>query len=125
MRVLRQSGLSMPRTLLDPLLRDSARRLRRDATGAERVLWRAIRGEALGVRFRRQNPIGGAIADFACVELRLVVEVDGGQHCGEADAARDSGMHAAGWRVLRYWNNEVMENLDGVLADITRVVRDR
>jgi very-short-patch-repair endonuclease len=115
----------MPRTLLDPLLRDSARRLRRDATEAERLLWRALRGEALGVRFRRQHPIGGAIADFACVEVHVVVEVDGGQHGGDADAERDAMMAAAGWRVLRYWNNEVIENLVGVVADIARVVAEQ
>ena len=121
--VLRQ-GLPMPRTLLDPLLRDSARRLGRDATDAERILWRAVRGSALGARFRRQHPIGAAIADFACVELRLVVELDGGQHGGAADAERDALMHAAGWRVLLYWNNEMIENLGGMLAYITRAIRE-
>jgi very-short-patch-repair endonuclease len=114
----------MPRTLLDPLLRDVARRLRRDSTEAERRLWRAIRGSALGVGFRRQHPIGSAIADFACVEGRLVVGLDGGQHGGAADGERDAGMRAAGWRVLRYWNNEVIENLEGVLADIARVLAE-
>ena len=115
----------MPRTLLDPLLRDAARRLRRDSTEAERILWRAIRGSALGVGFRRQHPIGSAIVDFACVEARLVIEIDGGQHGGAADAERDEALRAAGWRELRYWNSEVMENLDGVLAEITRALKAR
>jgi very-short-patch-repair endonuclease len=115
----------MPRTLLDLLLRDAARRLRRDPTEAEHKLWRAIRGSALGVGFRRQHPIGSAIADFACVEGRLVVELDGGQHGGAADGERDAAMQAAGWRVLRYWNNEVIENLEGVLADILKALAER
>jgi very-short-patch-repair endonuclease len=110
---------------LNPNLRDAARRLRRDATEAERRLWRALRGGALGVAFRRQHLIGGAIADFACVEAMLVVEVDGGQHGGTADAERDERMRAAGWRVVRYWNNDVMEKLEGVVADIERAVRER
>jgi very-short-patch-repair endonuclease len=112
----------MPRIINDPMIRDYARKLRADATKAEKRLWRALRGETLGVRFRRQHPVGGDIADFACVELRIVVELDGGQHGGEADAARDTSMRAAGWRVLRYWNNDVMDSFDGVLADIARVV---
>jgi primosomal protein N' (replication factor Y) len=92
-------------------------------TDAERTLWRAIRDEALGVRFRRQHPIGTAIADFACVEAKLVIEVDGGQHGGVKDAARDAALQAAGWRILRYWNNEVIENCDGVVADVLAALR--
>ena len=115
----------MPRTLVDPLLRDSARRLRHEQTDAERMVWRALRAAALGVTFRRQHPIGAAIVDFACVEARLVIEIDGGQHGGAADAERDEALRAAGWRVLRYWNSEVMENLDGVLAEITRALKAR
>ncbi|MGG5817913.1 endonuclease domain-containing protein [Falsiroseomonas sp. HW251] len=114
----------MRRTLIDPVLRDSARRLRRDATAAEKVLWRAIRRSALGVTFRRQHPIGGVIADFACVEARVVFEIDGGQHGGECDEARDAALNASGWRVLRYWNNEVLENLNGVLADMARALKE-
>jgi len=95
-----------------------SRRLRHQATHAETRLWRAIRDDALGTRFRRQHPVGNFIVDFACTEARLVIELDGGQHGGERDAARDAELRAAGWRVVRYWNNEVMENLDGVLADL-------
>ncbi|WP_439598461.1 endonuclease domain-containing protein [Falsiroseomonas sp.] len=109
----------------DPKLRDIARRLRRDATVEERRLWRSLRQNALGAAFRRQHPIPPHVADFACLEARLVVEVDGGQHGGARDTARDATMTAAGWRVLRYWNNEVRENLDGVLADIARVLGER
>ncbi len=115
----------MRHTLRDPALRDAARRLRRDATEAEKRLWRVLRGSALGAAFRRQHPIGGAVADFVCLDAKLVVEVDGGQHGGLDDMERDRAMRAAGWRVLRYWNNEVMENLDGVVADIARALRAR
>jgi very-short-patch-repair endonuclease len=106
-------------------MRDAARRLRREQTDAERIVWRALRAAALAVTFRRQHPIGSAIVDFACVEARLVIEIDGGQHSGAADAERDEALRAAGWRVLRYWNNEVMENLDGGLADIARALKAR
>lgn len=106
-------------------MRDAARRLRREATDAERILWRALRAAALGVTFRRQHVISAYIVDFACVEARLVIEIDGGQHGGEEDAMRDEVLRGAGWHVLRYWNNEVSENLDGVLADITRALKAR
>ena len=105
-------------------LRDRARTLRRDMTPAERKLWRAIRLDALSVTFRRQHAIAPWIADFACVELRLVVEVDGGQHGDARDAARDAAMREAGWHVLRFWNNEVTENLTGVLQRIGAVIAD-
>jgi primosomal protein N' (replication factor Y) len=109
-------------------LRDRARSLRRDMTAVERKLWRAIRLDALGVTFRRQHAIPPYIADFACVELRLVIEVDGGQHGEARDASRDAAMREAGWLVLRFWNNEVMENLEGVLqriAEVTAALRQR
>jgi very-short-patch-repair endonuclease len=101
---------------------NAARRLRGEPTAAERKLWRALRHDALGVRFRRQHPIPPYFADFAAPGARLVVEVDGGQHGGEMDAVRDAAMGAAGWRVLRFWNNEVMANLDGVVARIIEAV---
>jgi very-short-patch-repair endonuclease len=109
----------------DPGPRDIARRLRRDATRAERVLWRHLRGDALGVTFRRQHPVPPYVADFACLEARLIVEVDGGQHGGARDAIRDSALQAAGWRVLRYWNNDVLTHGEGVVEEIARVARER
>lgn len=104
---------------------EASRRLRLNATDAERLLWQSLRKDALGVRFRRQHPIGRYIVDFACVEARLVVEVDGGQHGPERDGERDASLSAAGWQVLRYWNNEVMEHLAGVVADISRAIAER
>jgi very-short-patch-repair endonuclease len=100
-------------------MRHKARRLRRDATLAEQRLWQAIRNDALGVPFRRQHPIPPWIADFAAPRAMLIVEVDGGQHGGQRDAVRDAALTAAGWRVLRVWNNDVLGNLDGVLLAIS------
>ena len=95
-----------------------ARRLRRQATEVEASLWAALRSRQHGFKFRRQHPVPPFTADFACVEARLIVELDGGQHGTGADAARDASLAAAGWLVLRYWNSDVTSNLEGVLADI-------
>jgi very-short-patch-repair endonuclease len=91
---------------------------------AEHRLWQALRSDALGVAFRRQHPVAPYVVDFACVSARLIVEVDGGQHGGEADAARDAALRAAGWRVLRFWNDDVLTNLEGVVHRIAEVVRE-
>ena len=97
-----------------------ARRLRKDATPAERVLWRALREIALPVRVRRQHPIGRYIADFAAPARKLVIEIDGGQHATAAcrDSARTRMLEARGWRVIRFWNSDVLGNLAGVLETI-------
>ncbi|MBX9881814.1 MAG: DUF559 domain-containing protein [Sphingomonas sp.] len=94
----------------------NARRLRRDATDVEQRFWLAVRDRRLGgFKFRRQVTIGPFVADFACIERRLVVELDGGQHDQEADAARTAYLEGLGWRVMRFWNNDVVENWEGVL----------
>jgi very-short-patch-repair endonuclease len=88
-------------------------------TDAKRALWRALRSKQLnGYRFRRQHPVGQYIADFACIEQKIAIELDGGQHQEQCayDEQRSAFLQAQGWRVLRFWNNEVMSNLDGVLA---------
>jgi very-short-patch-repair endonuclease len=97
-----------------------ARRLRVDQTDAETVLWNRIRNRQIdGHKFVRQQPIGGYICDFVCRERFLVVEVDGGQHNeSAADAIRDQRLNADGYRVLRFWNNDVLANLEGVLTVI-------
>ncbi|WP_270934057.1 endonuclease domain-containing protein [Falsiroseomonas oryzae] len=100
----------------------TARRLRRDTTHAERTLWQALRHDALGVRFRRQHPIPPYVADFAAPRARLIVEVDGGQHGGRDDAERDAALRAAGWHVLRFWNNEVLSNTAGVVQRIAEAL---
>ena len=117
----------MAGTAIRPWLRERAREHRREPTEAERRLWRALRrlnrqGEA---HFRRQAPIGGFIVDFADLGRRLVVEVDGGQHAGEADAARDAWLAGEGFLVLRFWNNEVLGNADGVVEIIMQRLAER
>jgi very-short-patch-repair endonuclease len=96
-----------------------ARRLRREATDVENLLWQRLRGRRLGgFKFRRQATVGERVADFLCAEKRLIVELDGGQHSVEADAARTAYLERLGYRVVRFWNNEVNENLEGVLSAI-------
>jgi len=91
-------------------------------TDAERLLWSRLRGQQLGAKFVTQFPIGDAVADFACRSAKLVIELDGGQHASapEADAERTRLIELHGYRVLRFWNNDVMSNLDGVLGTILR-----
>lgn len=103
------------------------RTLRRNQTDAERRLWAELRGRRLGgLKFRRQHPIGPYVADFACPEAKIVVEVDGGQHARQAawDLMRSQWMETDGYRVLRFWNNEVLGNLVGVLETILRACRE-
>jgi very-short-patch-repair endonuclease len=88
-------------------------------TDAERRLWSHIRAHQLGVHFRRQAPLGSYVLDFACFSARVVVEVDGGQHADNpTDLVRDAWLQAQGFQVLRFWNNEVLQNIDGVLETI-------
>jgi very-short-patch-repair endonuclease len=96
-----------------------AQRLRRDMTDAERKLWSALRNRQLeGAKFRKQQPIGPFIVDFVCQEHRLVVEADGGQHAeSSADLRRTAFLESKGYRVLRFWNTDILTNLNGV-ADV-------
>jgi len=94
------------------------RQARRDATAAEKLLWTRLRSRQLdGFKFRRQVWVGPFIADFLCKEARMIVELDGGQHADAAayDEARTACLQKEGYRVLRFWNNDVLTNLDGVL----------
>ena len=97
-----------------------ARRLRRDSTDAEMRLWLRLRDRRLsGFKFARQHSIGCYIVDFVCRERRLIVEVDGGQHAGNIhDRIRDDNLTAEDYRVLRFWNTDVLSNMDGVLTTI-------
>jgi len=100
-----------------------ARALRNNPTDAERHLWRYLRRRQLeGHPFRRQYPIGVYIVDFVCLEQQLVVELDGGQHAQRVgyDRSRDHFIGQAGFRVLRYWNDQVLRETEAVLADILR-----
>jgi len=100
---------------------DRARDLRRNATDAEKHLWRALRQVFPQTKFRRQVPHGPYFADFLSFNAKLVVEVDGGQHADatEYDATRTRYLEAQGYRVLRFWNNDVLTNTDGVLTVIS------
>ena len=97
-----------------------AKRLRRDMTDAEKLLWQHLRNRQLGgFKFRRQWTIGPFIADFACIETRLIVEADGGQHSESIkDAARTAYLERQGWQVIRFWNTDILTNIDGVLEAI-------
>jgi very-short-patch-repair endonuclease len=102
-----------------------ARQLRQDATDAERRLWSALRDRRLeGYRFRRQYPIGPFIVDFACTRHRLIVEADGSQHAdSDADRQRTAWLESQGWRVLRFWNSEILANGSGVVEAILQKLK--
>ena len=105
-----------------------ARQLRRTMTDAEAKLWNRLRnGQLLGTKFRRQVPIGGFIADFCCRNPKLVVEVDGSQHTERAtqDASRTRVLAEHGYAVVRFWDNEVLQDIDGVLEAIVGEVTRR
>lgn len=100
-------------------LKDRARSLRRNSTDAEQKLWQCLRNRQLaGAKFRRQVQIGNYIVDFLCPVARLIVELDGGQHRPEDDAERTAFLEAQGFRLIRFWNNDVLCNLAGVLQVI-------
>ena len=105
------------------ITRQAVRTLRTNSTEAERVLWHQLRAARLsGYKFRRQTPIGRYIVDFVCFEARLIVEVDGGQHVEQQayDTKRTAWLEAQGFRVLRFWNTEVLGNMEGVKKVIVR-----
>ncbi|MBN8967455.1 MAG: endonuclease domain-containing protein [Rhizobiales bacterium] len=110
--------------------RDNARRLRRDSTDAERLIWKELRAHHLdGISFRRQTPVGPFIVDFVCHAAGLVIEIDGGQHYEApgraADAARDAYLKAKDFDILRFSNADVLTNLPGVLETILLFVRKK
>ena len=100
--------------------REQAKALRKDMTDAERRLWYLLRAHRFqGFKFKRQVPIGPFVIDFACMGQKLLIEVDGGQHAdNDADARRTKWLEGRGFRVLRFWNNEVLKNTDAVLEVI-------
>jgi very-short-patch-repair endonuclease len=105
---------------------ERARRLRGNATDAERALWRRLRSRSLGGhKFVRQEPVGPYTVDFICREARLVIEVDGGQHAdNQHDVVRDKWLASHNYRVLRFWNNDVLGNVAGVLETIATALAD-
>jgi len=102
--------------------------LRQSQTDAEKALWARLRNKQLqGVKFRRQQPLDPYIVDFVSFERKIIVEVDGGQHnereARERDKERAAWLKGGGYQVLRFWNNEVLRNMEGVLEKIVEVLR--
>lgn len=111
----------------DKSLTGLARKLRTRQTDAEALLWAKLSNRQLaGEKFRRQQQIGNYIVDFICFERKLVIEIDGGQHNVtshiEKDIQRTSNLKKKGYQVLRYWNNDVLQNVDGVVYNILEVL---
>jgi very-short-patch-repair endonuclease len=102
-------------------MRNFARALRKRSTDAEKLLWSRLRGRRFdGIKFKRQVPIGSYIADFVALDLKFIIELDGGQHAqrAEQDAERTRNLEQWGYHVVRFWNNDVLGNIDGVLETI-------
>jgi very-short-patch-repair endonuclease len=98
---------------------ENSRRLRRETTDAENKLWQCLRaGRLSGFKFRRQHPIPPYIADFCCVAQSLVVELDGSQHNETVDAARTRHLESQGWRILRFWDHDVLQETEAVIEAI-------
>lgn len=115
-------------TYCDPQITANGRQLRQNMTSAERTLWQHLRGKRLGgYKFRRQQPFGGYILDFVCLEAKLMIEIDGGQHAEQVayDEARTRDLDAAGFTVLRFWNNEVLQQTEAVLTAIWQRLEKR
>ena len=121
MQMGEHEGGKMPRsTRSNPKTMNNAGRLRKESTPAERKLWSHIRNDQLGVTFRRQHAIGNYIPDFCSPRARLVIELDGSQHLEqkEYDEARTKYLESVGYKVIRFWNNDVMNNIDSVILAI-------
>ena len=103
--------------------RTRARQLRKNPTDAERLLWQKLRfWQVDGCKFRRQQPLGNFIVDFVCLEKRLIIEVDGGQHAEHVnyDTDRDAWLRNQGFGILRFWNNDVLKKIDSVMEMIAK-----
>ena len=112
----------MPARRAFPKVYEKARILRKEPTPAERKLWAALRGDQLnGVNFRRQHAIGNYIVDFCSLKHKLIIELDGSQHHDqvEYDTLRTEYLQEQGWKVIRFWNSQVMNDMDGVIQVIT------
>jgi very-short-patch-repair endonuclease len=107
-------GSDCPNRLFGP----HAAQLRRHSTDAKRLLWSRLRGRRLGWKFRVQHTIGPFLADFACLERKLIVEADGGQHDPASDRARTANLRRRGFRIVRFWNHDILQNIDGVVETI-------
>ena len=122
-------GGEVPHTPIPPKIRTNARQMRKALTDAELKLWNELRAHRLmGLGFRRQMPIAGYIVDFACPSDRLIVEVDGSQHgASEAvsyDQQRTIRLQRDGWTVLRFWNDDILKDIDSVCRHIALTSRE-
>ncbi len=98
-------------------MKEKARQLRKNQTDAEHAIWRLVRAKQIeGLKFRRQHPVSNYIVDFVCPEKKLIIEIDGGQHADaiDYDEKRTHFLESNGYRVIRFWNNEVLTNIEGV-----------
>lgn len=111
----------------NPKTRTYAIELRKKPTLAERKLWSRIRNDQLGVKFRRQHAVGNFIPDFVCIEKKLIIELDGSQHLEqeEYDEERTKYLEVEGYKVIRFWNNDVMNRIDSVLTVILDTANDK
>ncbi|MEO9340103.1 DUF559 domain-containing protein [Mesorhizobium sp. SB112] len=116
----------MPHQPVQPEKRRFARTLRRELTEAEGKLWQELRSRRLdGIKFRRQAPVGRFVADFLCADAMLIIEIDGSQHADSVyDRERDAELKARGFRVLRFWNDDVLREMNSVCDTIIAYVRD-
>jgi len=110
----------------NPKTRTRAIELRKEPTPAERKLWAIIRNDQLGVNFRRQHAVGNYIPDFVCIEKKLIIELDGSQHLEQEayDNERTKYLELLGYRVIRFWNNDVTNNIDDVILAILHAMKD-
>ena len=105
-----------------------ARKLRKNQTSQERIIWNLLRNQQFqGLKFRRQYPIGNYIVDFICKEIKLIIEIDGGQHNSEEgieyDLKRTEYLETKGYKVIRFWNNEIDNNLEGVYQSLMDMIK--
>ena len=118
-------GGNMPRPpRSNPQTKHRAIELRKESTLAEQKLWARIRNDQLGVTFRRQHAIGSYIPDFCCPKAKLIIELDGSQHLEqvEYDAKRTKYLESLGYKVIRFWNKDVMKDIDGVIRAIMQAM---
>ena len=120
-------GADLPRPKRsNPKTKHQAIQLRKKSTPAERKLWSRIRDDQLGVTFRRQHAVGNYIPDFCCPKAKLIIELDGSQHLEqeEYDNERTRYLESLGYKVIRFWNNEVMKNVDSVILAVMNALED-
>ena len=111
----------------NPKIKHQAIQLRKDSTPAERKLWSRIRNDQLGVTFRRQHAVGNYVPDFCSPKAKLIIEMDGSQHLEqeEYDEERTKYLGSQGYKVIRFWNHDVMNNIEGVILTIVHALEDK